>query len=154
MLQDLRARAQSGLEVNDPTALDVTPQEAWSALHQDANAQMVDVRTAPEWAFVGMPSLATLGKKVEPISWRLFPGFEVNPAFLDQLKAALPDTNTPIFFICRTGGRSLDAALAARKAGYASSFNIAGGFEGELDSQQHRGIIGGWKAANLPWEQN
>ena len=154
LLNELRARTEAGIDSHDPTALDVTPKEAWAVLHQEANAQLVDVRTPTEWAFVGVPSLAGLGKKLRTVSWRLFPNFDQNPKFVEQLKSEITETDAPIFFLCRTGGRSLDAALAMRKEGYKSCFNIAGGFEGELDSQQHRGTLGGWKAAGLPWEQN
>jgi hypothetical protein len=31
--------------------------------------------------------------------------------------------------------------------------NVAGGFEGPLDDERHRGTVGGWKAASLPWLQ-
>jgi len=27
------------------------------------------------------------------------------------------------------------------------------GFEGDMDAQDHRGTIGGWKVAGLPWAQ-
>jgi len=36
---------------------------------------------------------------------------------------------------------------------FAKCFNIAGGFEGDLDAARHRGQINGWKAAGLPWTQ-
>jgi len=38
-------------------------------------------------------------------------------------------------------------------AGFARAYNIAGGFEGDLDSERHRGASNGWKAAGLPWKQ-
>ena len=31
--------------------------------------------------------------------------------------------------------------------------NVAGGFEGDIDGEGHRGHVNGWKAANLPWRQ-
>jgi hypothetical protein len=30
---------------------------------------------------------------------------------------------------------------------------VAEGFEGNLDAERHRGRVGGWKAAGLPWAQ-
>jgi hypothetical protein len=42
-------------------------------------------------------------------------------------------------------------AMAAR--GYLRCRNIAGGFEGPLDPDRHRGQLGGWKAKGLPWTQ-
>lgn len=154
MLQEVISRAQSGLAVSAPDAIDVSPAEAWALLQAEPTAQLIDVRTAPEWSFVGVPTLQSIGKKLATVSWRQFPNFAVNADFVAQLSGALPDKNAPLFFICRTGGRSLDAALAMREAGYESCFNVAGGFEGDLDSTGHRGMRSGWKAAGLPWEQN
>jgi hypothetical protein len=42
----------------------------------------------------------------------------------------------------------------AANAGYAQAFNILEGFEGDLDAQQQRGRIGGWRKAGLPWIQS
>ncbi len=154
MLQELLSRAQAGLAVSDPTAIDVTPQEAWDILRADPAAQLIDVRTPPEWTFVGVPNLREAGKTLATLSWRTFPAFALNPDFVARLAAVFPEKNAPLFFLCRTGGRSLDAAHAMRAEGYSACFNIGGGFEGELDQHQHRGGKSGWKAASLPWEQN
>jgi rhodanese-related sulfurtransferase len=70
---------------------DVTPADAWSALQQKENAQLVDVRTQAEWAFAGVPSLDTIGKTVKTISWKFYPQFNVNPDFISQLEAAVTD---------------------------------------------------------------
>jgi rhodanese-related sulfurtransferase len=53
----------------------------------------------------------------------------------------------------RSGGRSLAAAKAMAEAGYRACLKVAGGFEGPLDDGRHRGAVGGWKAAGLPWRQ-
>ena len=45
------------------------------------------------------------------------------------------------------------AAKAMAVARYRACHNVAGGFEGPLDEDRHRGSIGGWKAAGLPWLQ-
>lgn len=132
---------------------DVSPTEAWAALTCDVAAQLVDVRTHAEWVFAGMPDLASLSRQVVAISWKLYPAMERNPEFLNQLKKAVPDLSTPLYFLCKTGGRSTDAAIAAAEAGYTHCTNIAGGFEGELNSSNQRGKLSGWKAAGLPWNQ-
>ena len=132
---------------------DVSPSECWSALTNDARAQLVDVRTQPEWSFSGLPTLDALGKTVKTISWKNYPNFEVNPRFIEQLEAAVADKSTPLYFLCKTGGRSTDAAIAATAAGYAYCFNIIGGFEGDINGNYQRGQINGWKASKLPWQQ-
>jgi rhodanese-related sulfurtransferase len=133
---------------------DVNVTEAWAALARDPHAQLVDVRTTAEWTFVGLPDLATLGRRVHCIEWASFPGMDSNTAFVAELSAALGSAqDSAIYFLCRSGARSRAAAIAATAAGYTKSYNIAGGFEGDLDAQRHRGKNNGWKAADLPWVQ-
>lgn len=132
---------------------DVSPSEAWAALSCDVSAQLIDVRSHAEWVFAGMPDLASLNKQIVAISWKLYPAMERNPEFLSQLNKAVPDHSTPLYFLCKTGGRSTDAAHAAAEAGYTHCVNIAEGFEGECNASNQRGKVNGWKAANLPWNQ-
>jgi hypothetical protein len=40
------------------------------------------------------------------------------------------------------------------EAGYKRLINIVDGFEGPLDSQNHRGHLGGWRYCGLPWQQS
>ncbi len=132
---------------------DVTPAAAWQALGANPAAELVDVRTAPEWVFAGVPDLTSLGKTLHKISWKFYPAYDLNSQFLAQLEAAMPDRSAPIYFLCKTGGRSLDAAVAATGAGYTTCYNIAGGMEGEMNDARQRGQRNGWKASQLPWEQ-
>ncbi|MGY4256652.1 rhodanese-related sulfurtransferase [Bradyrhizobium sp. USDA 4516] len=131
---------------------EISPRQAWDMLADDKTTQLVDVRTQPEWLYVGEPDLADIGKAVAKISWHVFPEMRVNPDFLDRLRATF-QTGHPIIFICRSGGRSLAAAKAAFAMGYARSFSLAGGFEGDVDEEEHRGTKVGWKAEGLPWRQ-
>lgn len=145
----------SAARAQDPLfAGDVSPAEAWSALNQNPESQLIDVRTQPEWAFSGVPSLDSIGKVVKTISWKFYPQFNVNPDFISQLEAAVPDKNTPLYFLCKTGGRSTDAAIAATAAGYTCCYNVEGGFEGEINTNHQRGQVNGWKASRLPWQQS
>ena len=59
----------------------------------------------------------------------------------------------PVVFLCRSGNRSIGAAEAATEAGIAPSYNVLDGFEGNLDSDGHRGGTG-WRAIGLPWRQS
>ncbi len=132
---------------------DVTVSEAWGILKNDQNAVLVDVRTNAEWSFVGLPDLSSLDKKVQPISWVLFPEMSPNPRFLEDLNAGQTDKSAPVLFLCRSGVRSIAAAIAATNAGYTDCYNILGGFEGDPDGSRHRGNISGWKAEKLNWVQ-
>lgn len=133
---------------------DVTPQAAWDALRTDAKARLVDVRTQPEWSFVGVPNLGSLGKKVVLASWQVYPAMAVDSDFAAKVKAQLGEVSGPVYFLCRSGARSRAAAIAMTEAGLGPCFNIAGGFEGDKDGDNHRGRTNGWKAAGLAWVQD
>jgi rhodanese-related sulfurtransferase len=136
---------------------DVSAAEAWEMLSSQATAQLIDVRTVAEWNFVGVPDLSPLGRKTHCIEWQEFPTGAPNPDFVEEAKAALSsaggDPTAPVLLLCRSGARSRAAAIALTRAGYSKAFNIAEGFEGNLDAERHRGQTGGWKASGLPWRQ-
>lgn len=123
----------------------LAPAEA-HALVQAGAASLVDVRNRFEWEFVGRFPDATL------IEWKHYPSGETNPRFVDELKARFGADQT-LVFLCRSGVRSDAAAKAASAAGFANSFNILEGFEGDLNDQGHRGEVGGWRKHGLPWMQ-
>ena len=131
----------------------VAPTETWEALNDDTSARLVDVRTDAEWNFVGVPDLSEAGKQTVLIPWQVYPTMQRNGGFEDDLKQAglLPEHK--IYFICRSGARSMAAAQAAAAAGFTRVYNVAEGFEGPPDPDGHRGTVSGWKAAGLPWRQ-
>jgi rhodanese-related sulfurtransferase len=131
----------------------VAPSQAWEALAQDDNAKLVDVRTDVEWNFVGVPDLSGAGKQAVLIPWQVYPTMQRNDEFEGHLRQAGLTPDDTIYFICRSGARSMAAAQAAQAAGFAKVFNVADGFEGPLDAEGHRGSAGGWKAEGLPWRQ-
>ena len=131
----------------------VGPKETWEALRSDPSARLVDVRTNAEWVYVGLPDLSSAGQEPVLIPWQLFPSMQVNGEFVDHLQQAGIGPGQRVYFLCRSGVRSLAAAEAARAAGYEHTFNITDGFEGPPDSDGHRGNISGWKADGLPWRQ-
>lgn len=137
---------------------DLDAAEAWSLLTANPKAQLIDVRTRAEWNFVGVADLSGIGREVHLVEWQRFPDMAVNENFAPDaaqaLAAAGADAQTPILFLCRSGARSRAAAIAMTKAGFAKAYNIAGGFEGDLNSERHRGKHNGWKAHGLPWRQS
>lgn len=135
------------------TVGEVTAAEAYEALVNEPDARLVDVRTRAEWTFVGVPMTPKRNGTVL-LEWQRFPTMDVDPAFPDELKRACPDTAAPLYFICRSGGRSLAAAELATSLGYERCFNVVDGFEGPPDPEGHRGTVAGWKAAGLPWRQS
>ena len=125
----------------------VTPFEAHTLLEKLPGARLIDVRTQAEWDYVGRVPQSIL------IEWNTYPAGMRNPAFLDELRAAVQDPETPVLFICRSGQRSDSAARVAAAAGYTMAFNVLEGFEGPRDDEGHRGTLGGWRNAKLPWVQ-
>jgi rhodanese-related sulfurtransferase len=135
---------------------DLDPRETWERLAREAAAQLIDVRTVPEWNFVGVPDLGPLQRQTLFCEWQHFPP-AANGKFVQDVVEALKRTGyrpgAPLFFLCRSGARSRAAAIALTEAGYGPCFNIKDGFEGALDSERHRGGSAGWKAEGLPWMQ-
>lgn len=121
---------------------DVTPTQAWEALAADVTAQLVDVRTIPEWQ-AGSPDLSEIEKTAHYISLKHAPDYAYNSNFLPEVAAALLDKETPIYFMCKGGGRSASAAAALTELGYKKCYNIIGGFEGKEP-------IPGWRTTH-PW---
>lgn len=132
----------------------VMPATAWTILSENKNAVLVDVRTRAEWNYVGLPELASIGKRPVLLEWQVFPSMQQNPEFVPVLGNAVTDKDTPLLFLCRSGARSAAAAKAMTAAGFSTCFNVADGFEGPLDAEGQRGSAAGWKATGLPWRQS
>ena len=125
----------------------VTPTEAFEIQQRERDALLVDCRTEMEFFYVGHPVGAV------NIEWHTTPNFEVNPTFADDVLREAGSKERPILLICRSGKRTLDAGAALEAEGFKDVTNVLEGFEGELDENFHRGTLGGWRKAGLPWEQ-
>lgn len=132
---------------------DVTSAEAFEMLRNDDQAVLVDVRTLPEWQFVGVPDLRGIGKEPVFLSWQVYPQMAQHPDFEQALRDQGVGAERKVLLLCRSGARSRSAAMALTAAGYGQAYNVSDGFEGPLDAGGQRGKIEGWKAAGLPWAQ-
>jgi rhodanese-related sulfurtransferase len=139
--------ADRGRQMGIPYAGALMPAEAHEVWRSAEGAALVDVRTRAEWDYVGRIPGAV---EIELLT---YPGNRPNPAFVTELQSKV-GKDTPVLFICRSGGRSHNAALIASQAGYRAAYNILEGFEGDRDAQGHRNTTGGWRAAGLPWAQS
>lgn len=133
---------------------DIDASKAWEILEKEKKAVLVDVRTRPEWEFVGVPDLSRLNKELALIPWQVYPTMQLNAAFAEELENAGVPRDATLLFICRSGARSKAAAIAMTQAGFRTCYNVAGGFEGPPDPDRHRGRVDGWKARGLPWIQS
>ena len=128
----------------------LTPKEAFEFLHKNPTAVFIDCRSEMEFLFVGHPAGAI------HIPWIDEPDWKVNPHFVTQVRQAIlggASGAAPVVLICRSGVRSLEAGKALIQAGVKEVYNVAEGFEGQLDDQHHRSTVGGWRFHGLPWEQ-
>ena len=135
---------------------EVNPAEAWQILRDDPQAVLLDVRSRVEFSYVGHPPGAI------NVPWKDAPDWRVDGRFVDKVRAALaerfPDRESyedvPILALCRSGARSRSAGEALQEQGFARVYNVAEGFEGDLDENRHRNTVNGWRVHGLPWEQS
>lgn len=135
---------------------EVTPPEAWEMLAKEPRAVLLDVRSRVEFEYVGHPPGAI------NIPWKDAPDWQVDTAFVDKVRAALAglysDTerreDLTLLMLCRSGARSRSAGEALLEQGFARVYNVAEGFEGDRDDNNHRNTINGWRVHGLPWEQS
>lgn len=140
----LKLAQQRADESNLPYAGALTPHEAYQIMQLVPNAQLVDVRSHAELELVGRVPMAT------HIEWAFYPGMVTNRDFSTTLNTQM-DKGAIIIFMCRTGGRSHNAAVLATQLDFEHAYNMREGFEGETNADKQRTRINGWKHADLPW---
>ena len=112
---------------------------------QTGDAVLVDVRSDAEREWVGFVPGAIA------VAWKQWPGMTMNTKFDTELCDAVP-AGSKVLLLCRSGVRSVAAAKRATELGL-EAYNILEGFEGDPDTQAHRGNLGGWRRHGLPWRQ-
>jgi len=132
----------------------LSPRQAWQLKQEEPTALLIDVRSQMEFLFIGHPVGAI------HIPWIDEPDWNINPHFAAEVRKLVlggldhkSGHNVPVLLICRSGKRSLEAGELLLKEGFHQVYNIADGFEGELDDQHHRSTLAGWRFEGLPWEQ-
>lgn len=137
-----------------PELHDLSPIAAYDLLQTTPHSILVDIRSAMEYLFVGHPVGSV------HIAWIDEPDWDVNPNFANEIEQVLttrcketPPKEAQVVLICRSGKRSREAASALLEAGFQHVMHIDEGFEGERDTNHHRGTLGGWRFHGLPWEQ-
>lgn len=144
--------------MSHPYEGDVSVEACWSALQADPDTFLVDVRTSAEWNFVGFAEVPETAHDPIFAEWQSYPAMSVDVgAFTARvggaIQAAGGSPQSRVFFLCRSGARSMSSAAALTAAGFQHCFNVLDGFEGPMSAEGHRGEVAGWKAAGLPWRQ-
>jgi len=129
------------------------PKMAVEKLQNNPQALFVDVRSKAEYKYVGYPENSIL------IPWIDDPDWEPNPVvFSDSVMQELDGRenllNTEIILICRSGYRSNEALKCLENKGFTQVSHVASGFEGDLDENDHRGNLNGWRHDGMPWSQS
>jgi len=130
----------------------VLPKMAIDRLNANPEAVLIDVRTSAEYKYVGFPENSIL------IPWFDEPDLNSDPlAFCEAVNNHLSDRSdilsTELILICRSGFRSNEALKCLQSNGFTCVSHVASGFEGDLDENDHRGNLNGWRNDGMPWSQ-
>ena len=144
---EILARARErARQMNLPYSGALLPAEAYALMQSSPEAKLVDVRTRAELEWVGrVPGSVA-------IEWNTWPGGERNQNFIAEFESLIGKQEIALF-LCRSGARSHNAAIAVTQAGHASAYNVLQGFEGDKDTNGQRNRLGGWRFEGLPWTQ-
>ena len=128
------------------------PKMAVERLQNNPQALFVDVRSKAEYKYVGYPENSIL------IPWIDDPDWQPNPeafseAVMQELDGRENLSDTEIILICRSGFRSNEALKCLENKGFTQVSHVASGFEGDLDENDHRGNLNGWRHDGMPWSQ-
>lgn len=124
---------------------DLTPAEALALLQSRPDAVFLDIRSFAEYWFVGHP-VGAISVPWNDEDWN------INPRFVDEARS-FAEPAQPVVLICRSGKRTREAGAALEAAGYRHVSHVTTGFEGDLDAQDRRSSVNGWRFDGLPWEQ-
>lgn len=140
----------------------VSTADAAAALKSNPGIVFIDVRTPEEVAAIGRPApvdaiipVALLTGGVDAATGQ--PAAVLNPDFITDAAAEVTraggDKASPVFVMCRSGGRSAMAANILAKAGFSNVWSLVEGFEGDADAEGKR-TINGWRNAELEWNKD
>ena len=134
--------------MSKPPLQHLEPKQTWDLLQTTPDAVFIDVRMEIESMYVGRPTASI------NIPWYEYPDFEADAdAFVAAVRREVKTLDQPVVLICRSGSRTLDAGKALLDVGFTRVINVLHGFEGDLDANDHRSTVNGWRFDGLPWGQ-
>ena len=113
--------------------------DAFDYLLKNNDSYLIDTRSDLEWKTTGIPDLSSINKETYLVNW----GPILDQNFFDKYKKFLSvkfNEKDTLFFICRSGSRSLMASQLAIKFGFKNSFNIFEGFCNENDQNWKKSL--------------
>ena len=115
----------------------ITSVECLQKLRDNKDTHLVDVRTPEEFKNDGFSDLSSINKILYKITIVNSDG-SPNPSFLGEFCELNLNKDSEIYFICRSGARSMRAAALVADLGYQNLYNVEDGF------------TLGWKSMGLP----
>jgi len=115
----------------------ISSEECLKKLEENENSQLVDVRTPEEFKNDGFSDLTLINKELHKITIVNSDG-SPNDNFLNEFNNLGLSNDSEIYFICRSGARSMRAAMMVAELGYQNIYNVEDGF------------TLGWKPRGLP----
>ena len=119
--------------------INIKATNAFDFLSKKVDSHLIDTRSDIEWKSIGIPDLSSINKETNLINW----GPVLDQTFFEQYKKFLLNSfnqKDSLFFICRSGSRSLMAAKFAIEFGFKNSFNIYEGFHNENDQNWEKNL--------------
>lgn len=128
------------------------PKKAQEIITTNSDAVLIDVRSYAENKFVGRPLNCLFVPWVDEPDWE-----PKESEFVEGVKRSIGDSlkglDTEIILICRSGFRSHDAGMCLIDHGFTNVSHVVSGFEGDLDENDQRGNVNGWRHDGMPWSQ-
>jgi Rhodanese-related sulfurtransferase len=106
-------------------------------LYGDQDSYLIDVSIPTEWNVDGLPDEDSFEGFLFKLAIRNEEGTAI-PNFIEEFNSLEIPMDSNIYFICKSGGRSILAANLVANEGYKSLFNVEDGF------------TLGWKPKGLP----
>jgi rhodanese-related sulfurtransferase len=154
-------------EVSASEAYRLTQHNHGNAGRASHKPVLLDVRSIPEYV-AGHPegALHVPYPRIHETLDNVLSAEDKATLLIEAVQAAIPDKDTPILVLCKTGSRSIAASNLLAEAGYTQVRNIWEGFEGRTKTDtagnaldlNNNGVVGdagdldGWKNfASLPY---
>ncbi len=113
--------------------------DAFDFLSKKVDSHLIDTRSDIEWESTGIPDLSSINKETYLINWEPV----IDQTFFEKYKKFLLNNfnqKDTLFFICRSGSRSLMAAKFAIEYGFQDCFNIYDGFHNENNQNWQKNL--------------
>ena len=115
----------------------ISAESCFSKIKENKDAYLIDLRTPYEWESFGRVDEDSFDARYIELTLINEEGNE-NANFFDQFKSYGISKDSEIYFICKSGARSMHAALILESNGYQNLCNVEDGY------------AIGWKPGGLP----